>query len=226
MEQKFCQSCGMPLTDGNKGTNADGSQNDDYCIYCYKDGKFTQDMTMEQMIDHCAQFTEEINKQSGQNLTKEQAKEMMRRFFPHLKRWAGENQKSISEKAEGVLARCEAVTLASVNDDGFPRPVVMSIMKHIGFNEVWMSTGANSEKTAELRKNPKAGLCYSSNGDSVVMRGFVEIVTDDGLREEMWKDWMIHHFLGGPTDPNYVLLRFVGIDATLWIDDEFARITI
>ena len=54
----------------------------------------------------------------------------------------------------------------------------------------------------------------------------MEIVTDDGLREEMWKDWMIHHFLGGPTDPNYVLLRFVGIDATLWIDDEFARITI
>ena len=42
---------------------------------------------MEQMIDHCAQFTEEINRQSGQNLTEEQAKEMMRRFFPHLKRW-------------------------------------------------------------------------------------------------------------------------------------------
>lgn len=80
MEMKFCQSCGMPLTDDNKGTNADGTQNEDYCIYCYKDGKFTQNMTMEQMIDHCAQFTDEINKQSGQNLTPEQAKEMMRRF--------------------------------------------------------------------------------------------------------------------------------------------------
>ena len=87
MEMKFCQSCGMPLTDGNKGTNADGSHNGDYCIYCYKDGKFTQDMTMEQMINHCAQFIDEINKQSGQTLTKEQAKEMMRQFFPHLKRW-------------------------------------------------------------------------------------------------------------------------------------------
>ena len=36
---------------------------------------------MEQMIDHCAQFTDEINKQSGQNLTQEQAKDMMRQFF-------------------------------------------------------------------------------------------------------------------------------------------------
>lgn len=77
----------MPLTDDNRGTNANGSLNEDYCMYCYKDGQFLQDVTMEQMIVHCAQFTDEINKQSGQNLTVEQAKDMMRQFFPHLKRW-------------------------------------------------------------------------------------------------------------------------------------------
>lgn len=37
-------------------------------------------MTMEQMIDHCARFTDEINKSSGQNLTVEQMKEQMRQF--------------------------------------------------------------------------------------------------------------------------------------------------
>ena len=84
---KFCQSCGMPLTDDNKGTNADGSLSEDYCVYCFKAGRFLQDLTMEQMIDFCAQFTDEINKQSGQNLTVDQAKEMMHQFFPHLKRW-------------------------------------------------------------------------------------------------------------------------------------------
>lgn len=77
----------MPLNEDNKGTNADGSICEEYCTYCYKDGKFTQDMTMEQMIDFCAQFTDEINRQSGQNLTQAQAKEMMRQFFPQLKRW-------------------------------------------------------------------------------------------------------------------------------------------
>lgn len=77
----------MPLTADNRGTNADGSPSEDYCVYCYKDGKFLHDVTMEQMIDHCAQFTDEINKQSGQNLTVEQAKDMMRQFFPNLKRW-------------------------------------------------------------------------------------------------------------------------------------------
>ena len=38
MQQKFCQSCGMPLTEEILGTNADGIKNEDYCIYCYKDG--------------------------------------------------------------------------------------------------------------------------------------------------------------------------------------------
>ena len=86
-EMKFCHSCGMPVTNEIIGTNGDGTPFEDYCSYCYKDGKFEQDMTMEHMIDHCAQFTDEINKNSGQNLTVEQMKEQMRQFFPHLKRW-------------------------------------------------------------------------------------------------------------------------------------------
>ncbi|WP_281717791.1 zinc ribbon domain-containing protein [Alistipes senegalensis] len=38
----------------NNYQNTDGSPNEDYGIYCCKDGRFAQDMTMEQMIDPCA----------------------------------------------------------------------------------------------------------------------------------------------------------------------------
>ena len=85
---QFCQSCGMPLTRiEDCGTNADGSTNFDYCQYCYKDGRFLQDCTMEEMIEHCAQFVDEVNKQMPKPLTKEEYKQMMRGFFPMLKRW-------------------------------------------------------------------------------------------------------------------------------------------
>ena len=59
MEQRFCQSCGMPLTEDVLGTNADGSKNEDYCMYCYRDGHFLQDCTMDEMIEHCAQLMEQ-----------------------------------------------------------------------------------------------------------------------------------------------------------------------
>ena len=84
---KFCQSCGMPLTDQLLGTNADGSKNEEYCIYCYKDGAFTSDFTMEEMVEFCAQFVEDFNKDSGQNLSREEYKAMLRQYYPNLKRW-------------------------------------------------------------------------------------------------------------------------------------------
>jgi hypothetical protein len=87
-EMHFCQSCGMPLTDEILGTNADGSKNEEYCIYCFKDGAFTGDFTMEEMIDFCSQFVEQYNKDSGQNLTQEEYKAMLRQYYPNLKRWS------------------------------------------------------------------------------------------------------------------------------------------
>ena len=86
-EQKFCQSCGMPLTPEILGTNADGSPNEEYCIYCYKDGAFTDDLTMEEMVESCAQFVDEYNKSTGQNLTQEELKSMLRQYYPTLNRW-------------------------------------------------------------------------------------------------------------------------------------------
>ena len=112
MGQEFCQSCGMPLTDINKGTNSDGSLNNEYCSYCYQKGQFTQDFNMSQMIEFCAQFTDQINKETGWNLTPEQAKENMRQFFPTLKRWKEKDERTLTEKATGLLAQCKDITIA------------------------------------------------------------------------------------------------------------------
>lgn len=224
MEQRFCQSCGMPLTDEKTcGTNADGSRNEDYCAYCYKDEAFTNDFTMNQMIEFCLQFLDQMNEQAGWNLTPEQAREQMRQYFPQLKRWKAKDERTLAEKAAALLAGCKEVTIASVSAGGYPRPVPMAKIHTKGCNEIWMATGADSVKVADFKKNNKAGLCYSLYGDSVGLRGTVEVITDDAVRRELWQDWFIHHFPGGPTDPNYVLIRFVGTEATFYINGEFVH---
>ncbi len=82
MENKICQSCGMPITsDEQLGTNKDGSRNEDYCIYCYKDGEFIDKVTMEEYIKMCSQF----GSQAG--MTNSEMKEHCKRLFPTLKRW-------------------------------------------------------------------------------------------------------------------------------------------
>ncbi|NPE30496.1 transcriptional regulator [Methanococcoides sp. SA1] len=80
----FCQSCGMPLgKDEDFGTNADGTKNDEYCLYCYQKGKFTQpDITLEEMIE---QTSKAIDKEGVMLL--EEAKELSNQNIPKLKRW-------------------------------------------------------------------------------------------------------------------------------------------
>ena len=181
---------------------------------------------MSQMIEFCTQFTDQINKETDWNLTPQQAKAQMQQLFPTLKRWKQKDERSLIEKAIHLLSQCKEVTLASVNAEGFPRPVPLDKIHSLGCNEVWVVTAADSEKVADFRLNPKAGLSYSFYGDSVALRGTVEIITDDVTRKRMWQKYFINYFPAGPADPNYVLIRFIGNEATIWINREFAHITI
>ena len=81
--QKFCQSCGMPMEGAQYGTEADGSKSADYCSYCYDAGRFCADVTMEQMIDFCAKPMVEAT-----GMSTDEAKVQMAAFFPKLKRWS------------------------------------------------------------------------------------------------------------------------------------------
>jgi len=55
MARQMCQSCGMPIgKDELKGSEADGSKSQKYCVHCYKEGKFTwPGATAAQMQTFC-----------------------------------------------------------------------------------------------------------------------------------------------------------------------------
>lgn len=86
METKICQSCGMPMYGDLFGTNSDGSKNETYCCYCYQNGTFKQECTMEEMVEFCARFEVE----AGRCRTSEEAKERLMKEFAELKRWKQE----------------------------------------------------------------------------------------------------------------------------------------
>lgn len=85
MEERYCQSCGMPMgqTDELYGTEADGTKSRDYCSYCYENGAFTAQCTMEKMIDFCVKPMLE----NVPGMTEAGARAMMNEHFPQLKRW-------------------------------------------------------------------------------------------------------------------------------------------
>lgn len=85
MEEKYCQSCGMPMgsTDEFYGTEADGIKNEDYCKYCYENGHFNYDCSMGEMIEICIPHMVTANT----GMSEAEARNMMNEYFPQLKRW-------------------------------------------------------------------------------------------------------------------------------------------
>lgn len=82
MENQYvCQSCSMPFSKEQIGTNEDKSLNEDYCVFCFKDGKFNQDMNLEQYIEFSLQFAKDAG------MTEDEMKEYCQKRLPTLKRW-------------------------------------------------------------------------------------------------------------------------------------------
>jgi len=75
----------MPMGDTDElyGTNSDGSKSEDYCKYCYMEGKFTSDISMEEMIEFCVPHMVAANC----GMSEDEARKIMKEFFPTLKRW-------------------------------------------------------------------------------------------------------------------------------------------
>ena len=82
MDNKICQSCGMPIVNRDQlSTNKDGTINEDYCKYCYQQGEFIDKVSMEEYIEMCSQYG------SQANMSNEEMREYCLKLFPTLKRW-------------------------------------------------------------------------------------------------------------------------------------------
>ncbi len=78
----ICQSCGMAMHDSEYGKNADGTANTDYCKYCFREGHFVSDETMEEMVESCIKYYV-----GNEFETAEEAREYLTRLYRTLKRW-------------------------------------------------------------------------------------------------------------------------------------------
>ena len=79
----ICQCCGMPLEDEIMSKEKDGSINEEYCKWCYKDGNFTYN-DMESLISFCE------NTMSNETFSKQQVRDYMNNLLPKLKHWSAE----------------------------------------------------------------------------------------------------------------------------------------
>lgn len=129
----------------------------------------------------------------------------------------------IIQKASELLKRCQAVTFATVNGEGFPRPVPVKTLRTDDALTIWFATGIDSEKVAHIRRNMRTGASFYDRDDSVSLIGHAEVVTDPETLCDMWQPWLEAHFPGGPSDANYCLIKFTPGEGAFYLEGEFVK---
>lgn len=80
-----CQSCGQPIAAEfkNLGTDANGESVSDFCVFCFRDGDFTNpNQTLDEMIESSI-----ANMTGEQNMPEDKAAALANSFIPTLRRW-------------------------------------------------------------------------------------------------------------------------------------------
>ena len=85
--------------------------------------------------------------------------------------------------------------IAYIREDGYPRVSTISMMKADGIKTIFTSTAIDVLKTKRIQANPKVSMCFRNGYDNITLTGTVEISQDNRLREELWEDWCLQHFL-------------------------------
>lgn len=76
----ICQCCGMPLEDSSVSKEPDGTFNEEYCKWCYKDGKFVY-TSLEELTDFL------VGHMSNEQFPPEKVREYLNEMLPMLNHW-------------------------------------------------------------------------------------------------------------------------------------------
>ncbi|WP_234969369.1 pyridoxamine 5'-phosphate oxidase family protein [Bacillus massilinigeriensis] len=95
------------------------------------------------------------------------------------------------------------------------------------FNEgltLYTPTTKDSYKAEEIEANPNVHILLGYTGDGMgdaylEIQGTAQIIEDEKLKSEIWKDGM-DKWIDGPDDPNYIVLKITPDTVRLMNNDE------
>ncbi|MBO4229630.1 MAG: pyridoxamine 5'-phosphate oxidase family protein [Clostridia bacterium] len=121
--------------------------------------------------------------------------------------------------------------IGSVDDEGFPNvKAMLRPRKTVGLREFYFTTNTSSLRVTQYLKNPKACIFFCHKGliryTGVMMRGKMEVLTDQSTKDMIWRKGDTVFYKGGVTDPDYCVLKFTAENGRFYRDLETENITI
>lgn len=108
--------------------------------------------------------------------------------------------------------------LTTLTRDGYMHARPMMTQEREPDADLWFVSALHSEKIAEMREHPKAGVIYFRDRDNayVSLTGDVEVVQDKDFLRKHWKEsWRIW-FPEGPEQSDLCMIKVRAREAEYW----------
>ena len=120
-----------------------------------------------------------------------------------------------AEKTIGAIADKQSISfIGSIDAEGFPNiKAMLQPRKREGIQTFYFTTNTSSRCVAQYLKDNHACIYFCDRRffRGVMLRGTMEVLTDNASKEMIWQDGDTMYYPEGVTDPDYCVLRFTAI---------------
>ena len=119
--------------------------------------------------------------------------------------------KNVAETIRNLIDKQSTAFISSVDENGYPNTKAMlAPVKREGIKTFYWHTNSPSMRIKQYRNNPKACIYFCDNRffRGVMLKGIMEVVEDDDIKKEIWKDEFSMYYQGGMDGGDFIILRF------------------
>lgn len=127
------------------------------------------------------------------------------------------------EMIERFIDKQRVAFISSIDEEGFPNTKAMlKPRKRSGLKEFYFSTNTSSMRVKQFINESKACIYFYHKGlvkyEGVMLTGKMEVLTDQGSKNMIWKKGDTMFYKKGVTDPDYCVLKFTAIKGRYYCD--------
>lgn len=127
------------------------------------------------------------------------------------------------QKIEKFIRKRKVSFVCSIDNENFPNvKAMLAPRKIVGIKEFYFSTNTSSMRVKQFRENPNASIYFYRKGlikyTGVMLVGTMEVLTDQKIKNDIWRKGDTLFYKQGVTDPDYCVLKFTATKGRYYCD--------
>ena len=119
-------------------------------------------------------------------------------------------------KLNELLKKFRFAMVTTRAQDGALHAHPLTVQETESDGDLWFIVGSHASAVEHVRRDPKVGLSFSTDGTWLSLAGEAEVVDDLSKLKELWSTSVEAWFPEGPSDPTVGLVKFSADSAEYW----------